>query len=95
MLKFVLRRILETVPVLLCVAAMTFSMCRMAPGGPFDDDKVVTEEVREFCEGRIAHFKIPKYIKFVEAFPMTVTGKVQKFVMREQMREELAAESGA
>ena len=47
MIKFILRRILETVPVLLCVAAMTFFMCRLAPGGPFDDDKQVTAEVRE------------------------------------------------
>ncbi|MAD25364.1 MAG: ABC transporter [Verrucomicrobiales bacterium] len=47
MLKFIFRRILETVPVLLCVAAMTFFMCRLAPGGPFDDDKQVTPEVRE------------------------------------------------
>ena len=47
MLKFIFRRILETVPVLLCVAAMTFFMCRLAPGGPFDDDKQVTAEVRE------------------------------------------------
>ena len=47
MLKFILRRILETIPVLLCVAAMTFFMCRLAPGGPFDDDKQVTAEVRE------------------------------------------------
>jgi fatty-acyl-CoA synthase len=41
------------------------------------------EEIREFCRGRIAHFKVPQYIRFVEAFPMTVTGKVQKFRMRE------------
>ena len=47
MIKFIQRRILETVPVLLCVAAMTFFMCRLAPGGPFDDDKQVTAEVRE------------------------------------------------
>ena len=47
MFKFIFRRILETVPVLLCVAAMTFFMCRLAPGGPFDDDKQVTPEVRE------------------------------------------------
>ncbi|MAJ16500.1 MAG: ABC transporter [Opitutia bacterium TMED67] len=47
MIKFILRRVLETVPVLLCVAAMTFFMCRLAPGGPFDDDKQVTAEVRE------------------------------------------------
>jgi fatty-acyl-CoA synthase len=47
------------------------------------------EEIREYCKGEIAHFKIPRYIKFVEEFPMTVTGKVQKFVMREKMVEEL------
>lgn len=43
------------------------------------------EEIREFCKDNIAHFKIPKYIRFVEEFPMTVTGKLQKFKMREQM----------
>jgi fatty-acyl-CoA synthase len=48
------------------------------------------EEIREFCKGKLAHFKIPKYICFVDEFPMTVTGKVQKFVIREQMAEELA-----
>jgi fatty-acyl-CoA synthase len=41
------------------------------------------EEIREFCRGRIAHFKVPQYIRFVDEFPMTVTGKVQKFRMRE------------
>jgi fatty-acyl-CoA synthase len=49
------------------------------------------EELRRFCEGRIAHFKIPRYVKFVDAFPKTVTGKVQKYVMRERMAEELGA----
>jgi fatty-acyl-CoA synthase len=48
-----------------------------------------TEEVQSFCKGQIAHYKIPRYIKFVEAFPMTVTGKVQKFIMRESMMKEL------
>ncbi len=46
-------------------------------------------EIKEFCRGQIAHYKIPRYIKFVDEFPMTVTGKVQKFVMREQMIDEL------
>jgi fatty-acyl-CoA synthase len=46
-------------------------------------------EIQEFCKQQIAHYKIPRYIKFVDAFPMTVTGKVQKFIMREQMTEEL------
>jgi fatty-acyl-CoA synthase len=47
------------------------------------------EEIRAFCKGHIAHFKIPRYVKFVDAFPMTVTGKVQKYVMRQKMAEEL------
>jgi fatty-acyl-CoA synthase len=46
-------------------------------------------EIQEFCKEQIAHYKVPRYIKFVDAFPMTVTGKVQKFMMREQMTEEL------
>ena len=49
------------------------------------------EEIREFCKGKLAHFKIPRYIRFVEEFPMTVTGKVQKYVIRERMTEELGA----
>jgi len=47
------------------------------------------DEVRDFCKGQIAHYKVPKYIRFVEAFPMTVTGKIQKFRIREQMSDEL------
>ena len=47
------------------------------------------DEVRTFCKEHIAYFKVPRYIRFVEEFPMTVTGKVQKFRMREQMEEEL------
>jgi fatty-acyl-CoA synthase len=50
---------------------------------------ITDEEIKEFCRGQIAHFKVPRYIKFVESFPMTVTGKVQKYVMRERMAEEL------
>ncbi|MES1926661.1 AMP-binding protein [Salinisphaera sp. T31B1] len=45
--------------------------------------------LRAFCEGEIAHYKIPRYVRFVDAFPLTVTGKVQKFRMREQMIAEL------
>jgi len=47
------------------------------------------EEIQTFCKGQIAHYKIPRYIKFVDNFPMTVTGKVQKFLMREEMVKEL------
>jgi fatty-acyl-CoA synthase len=53
------------------------------------------EAVREFCEGRIAHYKIPRYVKTVDAFPMTVTGKVQKFKMREQAIGELGLADSA
>jgi fatty-acyl-CoA synthase len=47
------------------------------------------EAVRDFCRGQIAHYKIPRHIRFVEGFPTTVTGKVQKFAMREAMIAEL------
>ncbi|MCX9153903.1 AMP-binding protein [Pseudomonas asgharzadehiana] len=47
------------------------------------------EELQAWCKGRIAHFKTPRYFKFVEAFPMTVTGKIQKFRMREITLKEL------
>jgi fatty-acyl-CoA synthase len=47
------------------------------------------EDIRDFCKGKIAHFKVPQYVKFVEEFPMTVTGKVQKYIMREKMVDEL------
>jgi fatty-acyl-CoA synthase len=47
------------------------------------------EGVRSFCDGQIAHYKIPRYVRFVDAFPMTVTGKVQKYLIREAMKREL------
>lgn len=47
------------------------------------------ETIRDYCQGQITHFKIPRHIKLVTAFPMTVTGKIQKFVMRDQYAEEL------
>jgi fatty-acyl-CoA synthase len=53
------------------------------------DAAATAEEIQSFCKGQIAHYKIPRYIKFVDAFPMTVTGKVQKFLMREEMIKEL------
>jgi fatty-acyl-CoA synthase len=49
-------------------------------------------EIKAFCQGQIAHYKIPRHIRFVEAFPMTVTGKIQKFVMRAVMINELGLE---
>ena len=47
------------------------------------------EDIRAFCRGQIAHYKVPRHVVFVDAFPMTITGKIQKFVMREQMIERL------
>jgi fatty-acyl-CoA synthase len=58
-------------------------------------ETVSEDALREFCRGRIAHFKIPRYVKFVESFPMTVTGKVQKFKMREAAIEELGLRDAA
>jgi fatty-acyl-CoA synthase len=52
-------------------------------------EQLTEEEVRAYCQGQIAHYKVPRYIRFVEDMPMTVTGKVQKFIMRERMIEEL------
>ena len=43
-----------------------------------------------FCRDRIAHYKVPAHVRFVDSFPMTVTGKAQKFLMRKAMMEELA-----
>ncbi len=53
------------------------------------DQSATEDEVRDFCRGQIAHFKIPRYVKFVSEFPMTVTGKIQKFRMQEMAIEEL------
>ena len=52
---------------------------------------VTEEDIRSFCRGQITHFKIPRYVRFVDEYPMTVTGKVQKFVMRDRMQRELAS----
>jgi fatty-acyl-CoA synthase len=57
---------------------------KLVPGGSATPD-----ELRDFCRGKIAHFKIPRYVKLVEEFPMTVTGKIRKVEMREQSVAEL------
>jgi fatty-acyl-CoA synthase len=49
------------------------------------------EEIKAYCKGRIAHYKIPKHVWFVEEFPMTVTGKLQKFRMRDIAAERMKA----
>ena len=53
------------------------------------------DEIRDFCRGRIAHYKVPRYVKFVSEFPMTVTGKIQKYVMRDVSIQELQLEGAA
>jgi fatty-acyl-CoA synthase len=60
---------------------------KLRPGETASED-----EIREFCRDKIAHFKIPRYIVFVDEFPMTITGKVQKYKMREQMIQRLGLE---
>ena len=47
------------------------------------------DEIRAFCKGQIAHYKVPRYIRFVAEFPMTVTGKIQKFKIRDEMKQQL------
>ena len=63
---------------------------RLQPGRALTAD-----ELRAACAGRIATYKIPRHWKFVDSFPMTVTGKVQKFRMRELAAAELAAQRAA
>src|SRR4051812_12283629 len=63
---------------------------RLCAGAAADEDAL-----REFCRGRIAHFKVPRYVRFVDEFPMTVTGKVQKFKMRDAAARELGLEAQA
>ena len=50
------------------------------------------DDIRAFCKGQIAHYKVPRYIRFVTSFPMTVTGKIQKFKIRDEMKDQLGLE---
>ncbi len=56
---------------------------------------VTEDELREHCRGQIAHFKVPRYIALTDEFPMTVTGKVQKYVLRDRAIEELGLQADA
>ncbi|MFN8498001.1 MAG: AMP-binding protein [Anaerolineae bacterium] len=60
-----------------------------------DGETATEQEIREYCRGKIAHYKIPRYVKFVDSYPMTVTGKIQKFLMRQQSIGELGLEKAA
>jgi fatty-acyl-CoA synthase len=59
------------------------------------NQSATAEEIQSFCRGQISHHKVPRHIRFVPEFPMTATGKPQKYVMREQIVSELAATRGA
>jgi len=63
---------------------------RLRPGSGLAE-----EDVRAFCVGKIAHYKVPRYVRFTQEFPMTVTGKVQKFKMRETSVAELGLEAAS
>jgi fatty-acyl-CoA synthase len=58
-------------------------------------DGISADDVRAFCQGRLAHYKIPRYVHVVQEFPMTVTGKVRKVEMREQAVELLGLQAAA
>ena len=60
-----------------------------------DGADTTAADIKDFCRGTIAHYKVPRYIKFTDAFPMTITGKIQKFKMREQSISELGLEDAA
>jgi fatty-acyl-CoA synthase len=62
---------------------------------PRQGAELTEDDVREHCRGALAHFKVPRYVLFVEEFPMTVTGKVQKFKMREASIERLGLHAAA
>jgi len=54
-----------------------------------EGQRASAEEIRAFCSEQIAHFKVPRYVRFVESFPMTITGKVQKYKLRQQLSRDL------
>ena len=62
----------------------------LKPGETADE-----EQIREYCKGKIAHYKIPRYVKMANEFPMTVIGKIQKYRMREMAIEELGLQEAA
>lgn len=61
---------------------------KIKPGSNLTEDAI-----KEYCKGKIAHYKIPRYVKITDSFPMTVTGKIQKYIMRQQSVEELSLSS--
>jgi fatty-acyl-CoA synthase len=64
---------------------------RLRPGA----DPLTAETLRAFCAGKLAHYKVPRYVKIVDEFPMTVTGKIRKIEMRTVSVEELGLQGAA
>jgi fatty-acyl-CoA synthase len=62
---------------------------------PKEGEQLTEEELREYCNGQISHQKIPRYFQFVESYPLTASGKVQKFVLRQNAIETLGLETAA
>ncbi len=58
-------------------------------------EQLTEQELRDYCKGQISHQKIPRYFQFVESYPLTASGKVQKFVLREQAIKALGLEAAA
>jgi fatty-acyl-CoA synthase len=58
-----------------------------------EDTVATAEEIQDFCRGSIANYKVPRYVKFVDEFPMTASGKIQKFKLREMAIKELNLEA--
>ena len=62
---------------------------------PGEGAQLGEQDIRAFCKGSIAHYKVPRYVRFTDEFPMTVTGKMQKFRLREIAIEELGLRATA
>lgn len=56
---------------------------------PRDGLTITAEEIRAYCKGKISHHKIPRYFEFTDSYPMTASGKIQKYVLREKSKERL------
>jgi fatty-acyl-CoA synthase len=59
---------------------------------PRDGEELTEQELRDFCKGRISHQKTPRYFLFVDTYPLTASGKVQKFILREKAIKDLGLE---
>ncbi len=60
-----------------------------------DGETLTIDEVREFCKARLAHYKVPRYVSFVDNYPLTVTGKIKKYVLRDQAIEQFDLQAAA